>query len=76
MNPVARVEDERLHLGIPTPRLMSKMDARFQQFFDTDSTHEFPLVKTPFLGHPAEHGIRFDVIVAGSPPSGGENLGR
>ena len=33
VNAVARIEDERLHLGIPTPRLVSEMDARFQQFF-------------------------------------------
>jgi hypothetical protein len=49
VNPVARVKDERLHLGIPTLRLMSKMDARFQQFFNSDRAHcsNFPLVKTP-----------------------------
>jgi hypothetical protein len=45
--------------------LMSEMDACFQQFFYTDSTHNFPLVKTPNLsGHPAEHGIMFDVVMA------------
>ena len=33
VNAVARIEDERLHLGIPTLRLVSEMDARFQQFF-------------------------------------------
>ena len=37
VNAVARVEDERLHLGVPTPRLVSEMDARFQQFFDANA---------------------------------------
>jgi hypothetical protein len=56
------------------------MDACFQQFFYTDrSTHNFPLVKTPDLFHPrdpAEHGIMFDVIVAGSLPHGSEHISR
>jgi hypothetical protein len=30
VNPVTRVEDELLHLGIPAAGLMSEMDARFQ----------------------------------------------
>jgi hypothetical protein len=47
VNAITRVEDERLHLGIPTPRLMSEMDARIQQFFYTDTQHNFPLVKSP-----------------------------
>ena len=66
VNAVARVEDERLHLGIPTLRLVSEMDARFQQFFYADAYHNFPLVETPHAlpKHPAEHGIEFDVIVA------------
>ena len=37
VNAVARVEDERLHLGVPTLRLVSEMDARFQQFFDANA---------------------------------------
>jgi hypothetical protein len=37
VNAVARVEDERLHLGVPTLRLVSEMDARFQQFFNADA---------------------------------------
>jgi hypothetical protein len=54
MNAVARVEDERLHLGIPTLRLMSEMDACFQQLFYTDADHNFPLVKSPpTLGEPS-----------------------
>jgi len=58
MNSVARVEDERLHLGVPTLRLMSKMDAGIQQFFYADSAHNFPLVITPDLPeHPAETGF-------------------
>jgi len=77
VNPVARVENERFHLGIPTLRLMSKMDAGFQQFSNTDRSHNFPLVKTPkYSGHPAEHGIGFDVIMAGLPPLRGSTSGR
>jgi hypothetical protein len=59
MDPVARVEDERLHLGIPALRLMSKMDACFQQFFYTDVilAHNFPLVKTPEISR-ASRGTR------------------
>jgi hypothetical protein len=30
VNAVARVEDERLHFGIPTPRLVSEVDTGFQ----------------------------------------------
>ena len=44
VNAVARVEDERLHLGVPTLRLVSEMDARFQQFFNANTNHNFPLV--------------------------------
>jgi hypothetical protein len=36
---VARVEDEGLHLGIPTLGLVSKVDACFQQFFNADTDH-------------------------------------
>jgi hypothetical protein len=56
---------------------MSEMDTGFQQLFYTDSNHNFPLVKTPNQsGHPAEHGIGFDVVMARSPPHGGEFKGR
>jgi hypothetical protein len=49
------------------------MDTGFQQFFNTDGRHNFPLVKTPKTsGHPAEHGIGFDVIMAGLPPHRGK----
>jgi hypothetical protein len=37
VNPVARVEDEGLHLGIPPPRLVSEMNTRFQQFLYADA---------------------------------------
>ena len=37
VNAVTRVKDERFHLGIPTPRLVSEVDASFQQFFDADA---------------------------------------
>jgi hypothetical protein len=37
VNPVAGVEDELLHLGIPTTRLMSEMDACFQQFLNANA---------------------------------------
>jgi hypothetical protein len=44
------------------------MDARFQQFFNTDADHNFPLVKNSprvaATNHPAEHGIEFDVVMA------------
>jgi len=46
VNAVARVEDEGLHLGIPTSRLVSEMDARFQQFLYADAEHNFPLVES------------------------------
>ena len=67
MDAIARVEDERLHLGIPTLGLMSEMDAAFQQFFYADADHFFPLVKTLASAlrtpqHPAEHGIVLDVV--------------
>jgi hypothetical protein len=29
--------------------LVSKMDARFQQFFDANAKHKFPLVETPLF---------------------------
>jgi hypothetical protein len=57
---VARVEDERFHLGIPALGLVSEMNASFQQFFYTDSnniTHNFPLVKTPEISG-ASRGTR------------------
>jgi hypothetical protein len=47
VNAVARVEDERFHLGVPTPRLMSEVDTGFQQFFDANAKHNFPLVESP-----------------------------
>jgi len=37
VNAIARVEDERFHLGVPTPRLVSEMDARIQQFFNSNA---------------------------------------
>jgi len=37
VNPVAGIEDEFFHLGVPTLGLMTKMDARFQQFFNADA---------------------------------------
>ncbi len=68
VNAVARVEDERLHLGVPTLRLVSEMDARLQQFLNANANHNFPLVESPsrlaLTNHPAEHGIEFDVVVA------------
>jgi hypothetical protein len=33
VNPVAGIEDELLHLGVPTFGLVAKMDTGFQQFF-------------------------------------------
>jgi len=44
---VARVEDKRLHLGIPPLGLVPEMNARFQQFLNANTYHNFPLVKSP-----------------------------
>jgi molybdopterin-guanine dinucleotide biosynthesis protein A len=44
------------------------MDARFEQFLDADVNHVYSFVKDPVgLGHPAENGISFSVIVAAKP---------
>jgi hypothetical protein len=54
---------------------MSEVDTGFQQFFNANAKHNFPLVVTPNLAlavtdrrpvsrHPAEHGIKFDVVAA------------
>ena len=69
MNPIARFEDELLHLGIPPFGLVSEMNTRFQQFFYANTDHKFPLVKNSRdnqrrANHPAEHGIDFDVVLA------------
>jgi len=76
---VTRVKDEWLHLGVPPFGLVSEMDAGIQQFFNTNTNHNFPLVRSPWLlsfstsgaafasaetDHPAEHGIDFSVVVA------------
>jgi hypothetical protein len=66
VDPIARVEDELLHLGIPTPGLMSEVYARLQQFFKTNAKHVFPLLSIRSRAeHPAEDGIEFSVVVAG-----------
>jgi hypothetical protein len=39
VNPVARVEDELLHLGIPTLGLVPEVNTRFQQFLDANAQH-------------------------------------
>ena len=74
MNPVARVEDERFHLGIPTPCLVSEVDAGIQQFLEADTDHNFPFVRSPGrmaeTDHPAEHGIAFSVVMAVRPHTG------
>src|SRR5947208_174010 len=44
---VAGIKDERSHLGVPTTGLVSEVDARFQQFFNADTDHRFPLVVSP-----------------------------
>ena len=46
VNAVAGVEDELLHLGVPTLGLVSEMNAGFQQFLYTNTYHNFPLVKS------------------------------
>ena len=69
MNAIAGIEDEGFHLGIPPFGLVPKMDARIQQFLNSNTNHKFPLVKSPPrprrpANHPAEHGIDLDVVVA------------
>src|SRR5439155_1181116 len=44
---VAGIKDERSHLGVPTTGLVSEVDARFQQFFNANTDHSFPLVISP-----------------------------
>ena len=41
MDAVARVEDERLHLGVPPFGLVSEMDTGIQQFLNSDTNHKF-----------------------------------
>ena len=48
VNAIASVEDEGLHLGIPALRLVAEMDTRIQQFLNTNTNHNFPLVKSSF----------------------------
>jgi hypothetical protein len=49
---------------------MSEVDTGFQQFFNANAKHKFPLVVTlawqqrSISRHPAEHGIKFDVVAA------------
>jgi hypothetical protein len=66
VNPVTRLEDELLHLGIPALGLVPKMDTRLQQFFKANTQHNiFLWLKVrASANHPAEHGIVFDVVVA------------
>jgi hypothetical protein len=60
---VARVKDERLHLGIPALGLMAEMDAGVQQFLNSDGAHftqfsvGFTANPTGGTQHPAEHRI-------------------
>ncbi len=43
------------------------MDARLEQFLDANANHVYSFVKDPVVGHPAENGISFSVIVAAKP---------
>jgi hypothetical protein len=54
---------------------MSEVDTGFQQFFDANAKHKFSFGCNPEPGlavndrrpvsrHPAEHGIKFDVVAA------------
>jgi hypothetical protein len=45
VNAVASVEDEPLHFGVPPLGLMTKVNARFQQFFNSNTYHNFPLLR-------------------------------
>jgi hypothetical protein len=50
---------------------MAEVNARFQQFFNSNTDHLFPLVESPpslwidliLANHPAEHGIVSGVVV-------------
>jgi hypothetical protein len=56
---------------------MSKMYAGIQQFFYSNSAHNFPLVETPvFRSIPRKTGLLFDVIMAASRPPGRKIRGR
>jgi hypothetical protein len=44
---VARVKDERFHLGVPPLGLVSKVNTCIQQFLHTNTNHNFPFVKSP-----------------------------
>jgi hypothetical protein len=41
MDAIARFENEAAHLGIPTFGLVSEMNTGFQQFFNSDTKHNF-----------------------------------
>jgi hypothetical protein len=68
MDAVAGVEDEGLHLGVPTAGLMSEMNACVQQFLNANADHDFPFVRSSLrpeaANHPAEHGINLSVVMA------------
>jgi hypothetical protein len=75
MNAVAGIEDERLHLGVPAFRLVSKMDAGIQQFLNSDTNHRFPLVKSSPLGRtiPRNTGL-ISVLLWPPAPTGARHL--
>jgi hypothetical protein len=53
------------------------MYAGIQQFFYSNSAHNFPLVETPvFRSIPRKTGLLFDVIMAASRPPGRKFEGR
>jgi hypothetical protein len=67
VDPVARIEDELLHLGVPPFGLVPEVDTAFQQFLHANADHIFLWLKVLRIlpaNHPAEHGIIFSVIMA------------
>ena len=53
VDPVARFEDELLHLGIPTLGLVSEMNTRFQQFLQSNAQHSISFVESSHSGEPS-----------------------
>jgi hypothetical protein len=68
VDPVAGLEDERLHLGVPTTGLVSEMDTRFEQLLQSDGQHGLGFLVTSLRTRPAaiprNTGFMSDVVVA------------
>ena len=53
VNAVAGIEDELLHLGVPTFGLVSEMNTCFQQFFNSDDLSHISFVKVRAYARPS-----------------------